>query len=104
MQKVDLGQLRDFLHLADECAKKAVQYIEQGYTPEQITEIFARLFGDQFKIRLTDEVLRKMPRGGNGQPPLDRETAVREFSLEFASAFMDAVNNRFKSEGKPNSG
>lgn len=94
--KVNLAELKEFLHLADACAVQAIKYLEEGFTPDQITEIFARLFTDQFKIHLSDEALAKIPRGGNGQPVLDRESAANAFSLEFASAFMKAVTSRYK--------
>lgn len=99
VHQIDMAELMGFAHLANACAVKAIEYLEMGYSPDDITGIFTKLFTDQFKAHLTQDALERMPRGGNGQPALDRESAVCQFSLEFASAFMKAVTKQFKKEG-----
>jgi len=86
--------------LADELARLTNEYLEKGYTSDEITETISEMFLRQLRVRLTPKAIRQMPRGGFNQPVLDVDTAVELFCLDFSSAFMATAGKRLAKRHK----
>jgi hypothetical protein len=93
---VKLSELKISTRLANQLAKEIVTYIEQGYSLADIARTSSRLLLNQLESELTEAAINLIPRGGNGQPAVDRETAIQAVILEFSLGYLAEVSDRIK--------
>ena len=99
-EDIKFSQMKDLVQLADQCAAKMAEYIDQGFTFQEITNIFSKYFLDQFKDHLSDNEVDVSIPGGNIRPVVDKELRVQQVGLDLATDFLRAVNARMRAYNK----